>query len=536
PVGASNLYGHNPKDLKYRFQRVAPIHVSPHNPNIVYHGSQYLHKTTDDGLHWETISPDLTAFESDKQVISGVPITRDITGEEFYSTLYSIRESPLREGLIWTGSNDGLIHLTQDGGKTWNNITPSKLPKGGRVDAVEPSKHNPAKAYISVLRYQLGDDKPYIYKTNNYGKSWKLLTTGSNGIPDNFPTRVVREDPVREGLLYAGTEFGLFISFDEGEHWKPFQQNLPVTPVTDIKIHRGDLVLSTMGRSFWILDNITTLRQPKINELLNAPWLFKPDVTIRYRYPHIRNSKSSFPIYPQPGVFVDYYIPKGTNSGVKLDILDKNEKPVVSYISDTTKHKLRDKIVEDMSTNDVFYQVDTSLYVKPGLNRFHWNMKYTGPWTKDKLKRYQNGPMAAPGVYTARLTINDQVLEQQFELIIDPRVKESGISVEDIEVQVAFHQKVGSLVSESQKLQVSLENELKKLKGINKQSERLQKVETALKELKTDSGAYPQPMLTDQIVYLYNLIDSADQLPGNEAVKRFDELNRAFRKLQKTLE
>jgi hypothetical protein len=221
---------------------------------------------------------------------------------------------------------------------------------------------------------------------------------------------------------------------------------------------------------------------------------------------------------------------------VKLDILDKNEKLVVSYISDTTKHKLRDKIVEVMSTNDVFYQVDTTLYVKPGLNRFHWNMKYAGPWTKDTLKRYQNGPMAAPGVYTARLSVNDQVLEQQFELIIDPRVKESGISVEDIEVQVAFHQKVGSLVSESQKLQESLENELKKLKGINKQSERLQKVKTALKELKTDSGAYPQPMLTDQIVYLYNLIDSADQLPGNEAEKRFDELSRAFRKLQKTLE
>ena len=536
PVGASNIYGHNPKDLKYRFQRVAPIHVSPHNPNVVYHGSQYLHKTTDDGLQWETISPDLTAFEPDKQVISGGPITRDITGEEFYSTLYSIRESALLEGLIFTGSNDGLVHLTQDGGKTWNNITPAKLPPGGRVDAVETSMHNPAKAYIAVLRYQLGDDKPYIYKTNNYGKSWELLTRGDNGIPNDFPTRVIREDPVREGLLYAGTEFGLFISFDDGKHWKPFQQNLPVTPITDIKIHRGDLVLSTMGRSFWILDNITTLRQPKINELSNSPWLFKPDATIRYRYPDIRNEQSSFPVYPQPGVIIDYFIPKGNNSGVKLDILDKNKKLVVSYVSDTTKHKLPDEIIDDMSTNNVHYLVDKTISVNPGLNRFHWNMKYTGPWTKDIRKRNQNGPMAAPDVYTARITIRDQVFEQQFELILDPRVKEIGLSEEAIRVQVAFHLKVGSLVSESQEFQESLEKEIKILKESNDEPERLQKKEKALKELKTGEGAYPQPMLNDQIMYLFNTIGKADQVPGNEAEKRFDELVMAFRKIQKTLD
>ena len=307
-VGAANIYGHNPKDLKYRFQRVAPIHVSPHNPNVVYHGSQYLHKTTTEGQAWETISPDLTAFEADKQVISGSPITRDITGEEYYSTLYSIRESKLKEGLIWTGSNDGVVSVTRDGGKTWKNVTPRKLPKGGRVESIEPSQHDVATAYIAVDRHLLGDDRPYFYKTSDYGSSWDLISTESNGIPSDCTARVLREDPVRKGLLYAGTEYGLFISFDDGKTWKGFQQNLPVTPITDLKIFRGDLVLSTMGRGFWILDNITSLRQDAITQLRDAPHLFKPDVTIRYRYPMIR-SGGTFPKYPRTRVLIDYYLP-----------------------------------------------------------------------------------------------------------------------------------------------------------------------------------------------------------------------------------
>ena len=251
------MYGHNPKDLKYRFQRVAPIHISPHNPNVIYHASQFLHKTTDEGVTWETISPDLTAYEKDKQVISGAPITRDITGEEFYSTIYSVRESSIKEGLIWVGANDGPVHVTRDGGESWKDVTPNKKIKGGRVDSVEPSRHKEGKAYVTVLRYQLGDWSPYIYKTDNYGKSWKLIT---EGIPSDFPVRVLREDPIREGLLFAGTEFGVFISMDDGENWTQFQNNMPVTPITDMKIHRNDLVLSTMGRSFWILDNIAPLR------------------------------------------------------------------------------------------------------------------------------------------------------------------------------------------------------------------------------------------------------------------------------------
>ncbi|MEM6967179.1 MAG: hypothetical protein AAF573_20620, partial [Bacteroidota bacterium] len=260
-VGARNMYGHNPRDLKFRFQRVSPIHVSPHDSKVIYHTSQFVHKTMDEGKTWEIISPDLTAFEADKQVLSGSPITNDITGEEFYSTIYSIQESKIKQGIIWVGANDGPVHVTQDGGQNWKNVTPKKLPKGGRIDSVEPSRHNPAKAYFTTLRYQLGDWKPYIFKTENYGKKWTLLTDGKNGIPADYPVRVLREDPKQEGLLYAGTEFGMFISFDDGKSWQSFQQNLPVTPITDIKIHRGDLVLATMGRGFYILDNISSLQQ-----------------------------------------------------------------------------------------------------------------------------------------------------------------------------------------------------------------------------------------------------------------------------------
>lgn len=531
-VGASNIYGHNPKDLKYRFQRVAPIHVSPHNPNVVYHGSQYLHKTVTDGLIWETISPDLTAFEDDKQVISGSPITRDITGEEYYSTLYSIRESKLVEGLIWTGSNDGVVSVTKDGGKTWKNVTPKKLPKGGRVESVEPSQFNPAKAYIAVDRHLLGDEKPYIYVTNNYGEKWELLTTDKNGIPADFTTRVMREDPVREGLLYAGTEFGMFVSFNDGKSWEKFQQNLPVTPITDLKIFRGDLVLSTMGRGFWILDNITSLRQAQINTLTETPHLFKPDNTIRYRYP---NARSSFPSYPRTSVIIDYYIPKDTKGGIQLEILNANKEVVSTILSDSTKLKSTVKEVEDMNLSQILRYVDKKLIDKPGLNRFDWDLSQKGAWNKDKNRRYKGGPMVAPGVYTARLTVGELSFEQSFEIIMDPRVKAEGYTTAKIEEQIAMQKKVINLLSDARKLEASLEKEAKSLKKKKAKAKvaRLEQINVALKQLQNEKkGAYPQQMMLSQISYLLNMISRADQLPGEEAKSRYETLVVQFNKLK----
>lgn len=533
-VGAANMYGHNPNELTYRFQRVSPIHVSPHNPDVVYHCSQFVHKTTDDGKTWETISPDLTAFEADKQVISGAPITRDITGEEFYSTIYSIRESSVSEGLIWVGANDGPVHVTRDGGTTWSNVTPSKLPKGGRVDAVEPSPHNPAKAYISVLRNQLGDPKPYIYKTSDYGKSWELLTTGSNGIPADFPTRVIREDPSREGLLFAGTEYGMFISFDDGKNWSKFQQNLPLTPITDLKIHRNDLVMSTMGRGFWVLDNIEALRQSNFPNLAGAT-LFQPANTIRYRTPS--TNRDDFPSYPRQEVMIDYYLPVKAEQ-LKLEIVDDKGMVAATFLSDTSKIKLKDEIINNMNLSAVEYIINRSLSSKKGMNRFSWDMSTTGPWHSSENRRYKGGPMAKPGKYNLILTIDGKELKQSFELIIDPKVEANGISKSDISSQVDFQNKVSELLSNARKLEDDLSKKVKKLEAQKELTDpdkmELQTDKKALRQLSTEDGIYMKPMLVDQISYLYFMLNRADQVPGKDALDRHDELEKLFMEIQES--
>lgn len=534
-VGASNMYGHNPKDLKYRFQRVAPIHVSPHNPDVVYHGSQYLHKTTTDGQIWETISPDLTAFEADQQMNSGSPITRDITGEEYYSTLYSIRESKLKEGLIWTGSNDGVISVTQDGGKTWKNVTPKKLPKGGRVESVEPSQHDLATAYIAVDRHLLGDDSPYFYKTTNYGASWELLSTKSNGIPSDYISKVLREDPIRKGLLYAGTEYGIFVSFDAGATWKSFQQNLPVTPITDLKIFRGDLVISTMGRGFWILDDITSLRDAAFTSLNKTAYLFKPDNTIRYRYPLVR-SGGSFPKFPRTSVYIDYFLPKEQKKGVELAIVNATGNTVATILSDSTQLKSTVEEVEDMNLSTTFRFVNKKLESTKGLHRFVWDLKQKGTWNKDAKKSFKNGPMVPPGIYTAKLTVGKETYEQNFEILLDPRVKDEGITAADIKKQTAMQQQVMDLLSKATKLQSNLEKELKSLKGKENNTEKLAATNALLKELKNDEGAYPRQMLVAQISYLYYMVTGTDQKLGQDVAERYQELIGEFGKIKTAAE
>lgn len=535
-IGATNIYGHNPRDLRYRFQRVSPIHVSPHNPDLVYMGSQYVHRTLDDGRTWETISPDLTANEPDKQLVSGSPITRDITGEEFYSTIYSLRESPVQAGVIWSGSNDGPVYVTRDNGASWQNVTPRGLPPGGRVDAVEPSPHDAAKAYIAVLRYQFGDWKPYLYKTEDFGRRWKLLTDGRNGIPADFPTRVVREDPAREGLLFAGTEFGMFVSQDDGETWHKFQQNLGVTPVTDIRVYRDDLAISTMGRSFWVLDNVTTLRQDAFWSADDSAHIFKPRDTIRYR--QVYNSRDDgVPHYPAPAVVIDYRLPDQVPETIRLDILDANGNVVNSYqgVAGDAEDS-GDTVVEDMDLSRTMIISDESLSNEPGMNRFRWNMKHFGAWDDDEDDRFANGPLAKPGAYSARLTVGDVVAEQSFELVVDPRVSEQGTTPEDIAAQVELSLRLVDLLSEARQLEERLADEQAALdsKGDERSAagqQRLEKLNSVLDQLKTADIVYPQPMLVSQISYLYEMINTADQAPGKEALGRYEVLSTAFREL-----
>ncbi len=527
-VGAANLYGHNPKDLKHRFQRVAPIHVSPHNADVVYHGSQYVHRTTDDGVTWETISPDLTANDPDKQVISGAPITRDITGEEYYSTLYSIRESSIAAGVIWTGSNDGVVAVTRDNGETWNKVTPRRLPEGGRVDSVEPSPHDAATAYISVLRYQLGDWKPYIYKTDDYGRSWDLLTNGRNGIPSDHPVRVVREDPERQGLLYAGTEYGMFISMDDGETWKPFQQNLPVTPVTDLKRHRDDLVMTTMGRGFWVLDNVTTMHQASFGTVdAGQAALFKPADTIRYRMPKGRwGGSDSVPQYPRPSVIIDYQIPTGFKGAVKMDILDSNGTVVNTFVNGP---KVDDQVINDMNLSSTIYIVNPALSTKPGINRFHWDMSHQGPWDANPRRAYSRGAMVTPGDYTVRLTVGDKVMSESFSLKPNPTVVNAGTSVADIEEQTTLALKVTDLLSEGRMLVANLQKELKD--GSTREAQ----VKAALEQLTAKRITYPQPKIVDQMGYLYFQFLGADQKPGGDMVAQYENLKAQFEAVKASL-
>ena len=505
------MYGHNPADLPYRFQRVSPIHVSPHDPDVVYHTSQYVHKTTDNGVTWETISPDLTAFEPDKQVISGNPITRDITGEEFYSTIYAIRESPVKAGVIWVGANDGPVHVTQDGGATWTNVTPAKQPTGGRVDAVEPSPHDPAKAYFVTLRYQLGDPKPYIYKTTNYGKNWTLLTTGSNGIPADYPVRVVREDPFVSGLLYAGTEYGMYISTDDGKSWQSFQQNLPLTPITDIKLVKEDLVLSTMGRGFYVLDDLSSLRQA-VAGVSVEPVLFEPRTNIRYRYPSTGDRDG----YPRSVTFIDYYLPSDSTDAIALEIFDASGNKVNGYVSGGKDSKTR---IQDMGLNLDELIENRSLETGKGMHRFTWDISHFGPWDSNKNRSMRGGPMAGPGLYTIKLTVGDKSYEQQMKLVTDPRITARGVTDEVIASRIAFDLKVRDLLSEMRQLEDQLEKKLKEAKGDEKTA-----LEALKKKVVTEEGTYMQPMLSSQVQYLYYLTNGSDDAPGGDAMKQYENL------------
>lgn len=513
-VGASNMYGHNPKNLKYRFQRVSPIHVSPHDPNVIYHASQYLHKTKDEGVTWETISPDLTAFEADKQVVSGSPITRDITGEEFYSTIYSVRESKLREGLIWVGSNDGPVHVTKDGGETWKDVTPDKKLKGGRVDSVEPSPHKEGKAFVTILRYQLGDWKPYIYKTLNYGEDWALIT---KGIPEDYPVRVIREDTEKEGILFAGTEFGMFMSLDDGNHWHSFQQNLPITPITDIKVHRDDVVLSTMGRSFWIMDNINYLRNLD-NEDVGV--LYPVAKTIRYRH---RPSNNNYVSYPQTTVDFDYKLNSSEVSNITISIYDLEDNLINSYRSSEGGDEVDNY---EMSTNEFTYISSSKISKKAGINRFNWDMRHRGSWNKNNRFSYRNGPMVKPGKYRVSFNIDERSYSQYFEILPDPRLLD--ISSDNYNEQEKLLLEIRDFMSEVRMFESMVESKMEKKK-------KNRNLNLVSKELNTQEGTYMRPMLIDQIRYLQAMLSRADQKPGNDAYLRLNELRSQFKILKEKL-
>ncbi|MEP7339295.1 MAG: hypothetical protein ABI977_16280 [Acidobacteriota bacterium] len=526
-VHPQNRYGHNPKDILYRFQRVSPLETSPHDSKVVYHCSHVVHRSKDEGVTWEVISPDLTANEPDKQVISGEPITRDITGEEVYSTIYAFRESALEAGVLWSGANDGPLHVSRDNGKTWRNVTPKGLPPGGRVQNIEPSPHRKGSAYIAVYRYLLNDWQPYIYATNDYGATWTRLTDGKNGIPADFPTRVVREDPDRAGLLYAGTEFGMFISFDNGRQWQSFQLNLPVTPVTDIRVHRKDLVLSTMGRAFWILDNVSPLHQINDSQM-QAAQLFKPRTAYRTRYAAMGGRPAS-PEYPPASAHVDYYLASEPAGELKLEILDESGK-VIRTVSSQSGSQASNRPQaerptagddEEMRGQRFGPALPRTLSKKVGLNRFLWDFRYDG-----------FGPLAVPGKYQLRLAGDGWIQTQALDIALDPRLAGDGVTLADLKEQLDLLLNVRNVTSDARKAVARLDEELRRAGQSDAKASQLRALRA---KLVTASGTYPQPMLIDQLGSLSRMAGSADRKVGRSAIEYFDVLKKELASIKADL-
>ena len=563
-VGSESLYGNEPPRLTYRFQRVSPMEISPTEPNTVYYGSQFLHRSRDGGVTWQTISPDLTAHPPGTQYGSGEPITRDATGEEMYSTLYAIRESPLKPGLLWTGSNDGLIYVTQDAGKTWQNVTPKDLPPGGRVQNIEPGQHAPGTAYVAYYRYLLGGDfAPYLYRTYDFGKSWTRLTDGHNGIAADEPTRVIREDPERPGLLYAGTEFGMYISFDRGAHWGSFQLNLPAVPVTDIRLAHGDLILSTQGRGFYILDNLSALRQlPSSN--LTASRVYKPATAVRIPASGDHgHAPGTGPEYPLAGAQIDYFLSADqTAAPLTLAILDGSGKTIRTFTSTPPPARTRPVGEDEGGGEDEEGRFrpayPATLDAKPGMHRFVWDLRYTGapsvpsaaaaappqppapsgpkpgepapgglqPGAPNPTQpRFPNGPAVAPGTYTVVLTAGSFTQKQPLTVVEDPRVTADGVTTADLTQQLAHNLLALRLVNDTNLAVARVTAAQARLKA-SPDPTKAQALQPIADALITSRIRYSQPALQTHVTYLYSETNATDQKIGHDVLARYAVLRK----------
>ena len=451
-VWPDNPAGSGAEVMKYRFNWNFPVMFSPNDPNKLYAGSNYLHVSENSGQTWKTISPDLTRNIPETIMSSGGPITQDNTGAEYYANIFAVAESKLEEGVIWVGSDDGLIHITKDGGETWENITPPKKlsPELNMINSIDPSPFKKGKAYIAATSYKFGDYTPYLYKTEDYGKSWKLITDGINS---SYYTRVVRSDKKREGLLYAGTEWGMYISFDDGNSWSKFQLNLPVTSIRDLEVKDNDLVVATHGRSFWIIDDLTPLHQLNEYNHDDDAILFKPDLSYRMAQSggwNRPNNLLSGQNHPN-GVIINYYIKElQEDDYLRIDIENKDGSIIRSFTNNQDKYSQvgnNDKSIMVgnpvlSNPNDIDNALSSdnleSLSPKSGGNRLIWDMRYPGFKSFEGMVLYSSpnvGPKATPGKYNIKMTYNDMVFQEEFEIVKDPRVK---ISQADYQDQLEF--------------------------------------------------------------------------------------------------
>jgi photosystem II stability/assembly factor-like uncharacterized protein len=557
--------GWGAKDLKYRFQWTYPIVLSPHDPNVLYAAGNRLFRSTNEGISWEAISPDLTRNDVAKMVPSGGPITKDTTGAEHYGTIFAFVESPHERGVFWVGTDDGLIQLSKDSGRTWEDVTPKDLPEWTLISMIEVSPHEPATVYVAATRYKLDDTRPYLYKTRDYGKTWELIT---NGIPEHDFTRVIREDPARRGLLYAGTETGIYIAFDEGASWQSLRLNLPAVPIYDLVIKDHDLIAATHGRSFWILDDLTPLHQLTDDVAQASAHLFTPRPTSRVP-PPMGYGRPAGPgknymlaqgvpatYYetqtptgqtvrtfldagqnPPDGVVVTYYLREPPQAEVALSFLDAQGQLIKRFSSQVMNEQPSPASPKEL-------RVPTEV----GMNRFVWNMRYPDARAVPgdvTTERSLTGPLALPGTYQVQLSVGEQTYAASFEIRKDPRV---AATQADFEAQFSLLMRLRDKLSEThdainrlRSIRQQMEEWVRRTKGLsdhtaseavakaaNDFKQKLSAIEEELIQsrarVQQDQLNFPT-RLNAKLAGLASVVSSADGAPTQQSYDVFRDLS-----------
>jgi len=554
PIGAAAA------DQKYRFQWTEPIVFSPHEPHVLYFAAQVLFKTSDEGMHWEIISPDLTRNDKSKQQASGGPITKDNTGVEVFDTIFSVVESPVQKDLIWAGSDDGLVHITTDGGKNWSNVTPKAMPEWGTVSMIEASPYDAGTAYVAVERHRLDDFSPYIFKTADFGKTW---TSIHSGIPADDYAHAVRMDRKRKDLLYAGTEKGVFVSFDDGATWQNLQTNLPVVPVWDIYVHNDDLVAATHGRSFWILDDLSPLQQYNHDFAKDDVHLYSPRTAVRAEFGGgFGGGSGEVGQNPPSGAVIYYWLktaikkPEGKKDGeaqadggsagakavpITMEILDSKGQVIRKY---PPKPQPSDEAPSEES--DFGRPQARALPIEAGLNRFVWDLQYEGSSRVPHSPLWggnTDGPIALPGNYQVKLTVQGKSYTAPLEIKPDPRVTATQA---DLEKQFDLRLKIRGRVTQAHDTINQIRDIRAQINALNKRLEgqpqakavaeagkqldkKMTEVEEVLVQTKAKSNQdvlnYPI-RLNNYLVALGGVVESADGGPTQASYDVFNMLSR----------
>ncbi len=562
-----NPIGWGAADLKHRFQWTEPIVFSPHDPKKLYYAGEVLFETTDGGMNWKIISPDLTRNDKSKQASSGGPITKDNTGVEVYDTIFSVVESPVQAGLIWAGTDDGLVHLTRDDGQHWENVTPKAMPDWGTVSMIEASPHDAGTAYMAVERHKMDDFTPYVFKTTDFGKTWTKLV---NGIPGDDYVHAVRVDPVRAGLLFAGTEKGVYVSFDDGAKWQPLQLNLPMVPVNDLIVKGDDLVVATHGRAFWILDDITPLRQYNDSIPQQEAHLFKPAPTDHtVFFPSFFAEHGNVGKNPPGGAIIYYWLKTSLKPEKKASPAASGENPeaqgengksaeqkkeppkITLEILDSSGKVIRKypkKEEPGGGEEEEFFNRGggpKNLPADAGLNRFVWDLRYEGATPVPHAPLWggsTQGPVALPGKYEVRLTVLGKSYTAPLEITPDPRL---SVTQADLEKQFDLLMKIRDKVTATDETILQIRQVREQINALNKRlgddpkqkavvdagkalDKKMTPIEEALIQTKAKSGQdvlnFPV-RLNNDLVALGGVVGSAWTAPTQQSYEVFDDLN-----------